>query len=99
MTGVRLITDREEQAYRLCSPDFYGLSGENAAVLMHCHINTIYRLLQRVKKKAPQLFYNGFIRPKTPHTGNPNDYDDQGNSINNILCYESWMDSEIVQKF
>ena len=96
---MRLITEREEQAYRLCSPDFYGLTYANAAVLMQCHLNTIFRLLQRLKVKAPQLFYNGFIRPKTPHTGNPNDYDTQGNQINSIMRYEDWMDSKIVMKF
>ena len=99
MTSVRLITEREERAYRLCSPDFHGLTYANAALLMHCHLNTIFRLLQRLKKKAPQLFYGGFIRPKTPHTGNPNDYDAQGNSINYIMRYEDYMDAEIVQKF
>ena len=99
MINERLITEREEQAYRLCSPDFHGLTYENAAVLMHCHLTTIYRLLKRLKVKAPQLFYNGFIRPRTPHSGNPNDYDVQGNNINSILEYKSWMDREIVMKF
>jgi len=99
MKLARLITEREEQAFRLCSPDFYGLSGEKAALLMHCHLNTIYRLLNRVKKKCPSLFYNGFIRPKTPHTGNPNDYDSQRNAVNYMMQYESYMDVEIVQKF
>lgn len=95
MTPTRLITIREEQAYRLCSPDFYGLTYENAALFMHVHLNTIYRLLKRLKIKAPQLFYSGFIRPRTPHTGNPNDYGNHGK----ILSYESWMDDKIIIKF
>ena len=92
---VRLITHRQEQIYRLCSPDFYGLTYENAALLMHCHLNTIYYQLKKLKAKAPQLFYKGFIRPRTPHTGNPNDYDHHGK----MLSYESWMDSHIIMKF
>lgn len=92
---TRLITEHEEQAYRLCSPDFYGLTYENAALLMHCHLNTIYRLLKRLKVKAPQLFYKGFIRPRTLHTGNPNDYNHYGK----MLSYESWMNNYIIMKF
>lgn len=94
MIPIRLITEREEQAYRLCSPDFHGLSGENAATLMHCHINTIYRLLRRVARKCPQLFYAGFIRPKTPKG-----YRNYGVRGADFLRYESWMDSEIAMKF
>jgi len=82
----RLITIREEQAYRLCSPDFYELTYKNAALLMHCHLNTIYRLLKRLKQKAPQLFYDGFIRPRTPR------------SIN-FVYYHPSMDGDIVMKF
>ena len=92
---TRLITEDEEQAYRLCSPDFYGLTYENAAMLLHCHLSTVYLRLKRLKVKAPQLFYKGFIRPRTPHTGNPNDYDNYGK----ILLYESWMDDKIIMKF
>jgi len=85
---TRLITIQEEQAYRLCSPDFHGLTYENAALLMHCHLNTVYRLLKRLKDKAPQLFYDGFIRPRTPR-----------NTAADLVYYESWMDNEIVMKF
>ena len=94
MTNVRLITEREEQAYRLCSPDFYGLTYENAALLMQCHLNTIYRLLKRLKAKAPQLFYDGFIRPKTPKG-----YKNYGCGGGDFLQYESWMDREVIHKF
>lgn len=86
MTPQRLITEREEQAYRLCSPDFYGLTYENAALLMHCHLNTIYRLLKRLKIKAPQLFYGGFIRPRTPRS-------------TDFVYYHPSMDGDIVMKF
>ena len=92
---TRVITENEEQAYRLCSPDFYGLTYKNAALLLHCHLNTVCVRLKRLKAKAPQLFYKGFIRPRTPHTGNPNDYDNHGK----ILSYESWMDNHIIVKF
>lgn len=84
----RLITVNEEQAYRLCSPDFYGLTYENAALLLHCHLNTVYRLLKRLKVKAPQLFYNGFIRPRTPR-----------NNAADMAYYESWMDIYVKMKF
>ena len=83
---TRLITEREEQAYRLCSPDFFGLTYVNAALLMHCHLNTIYRLLKRLKQKAPQLFYGDFIRPKTPR------------SID-FVYYHPSMDGDIKVKF
>ena len=95
----RLITEQEEQIYRLCSPDFYGLIYADAAVLMHCHLNTIYRALKRLKVKTPQLFYGGFIRPRTPHTGNPNDYDAKGKNINFVMPYHPSMDGNIKIKF
>ena len=85
---TRQITIQEEQAYRLCSPDYYGLTYANAALLMHVHLNTVYRLLKRLKAKTPQLFYDGFIRPRTPR-----------NTAADLVYYESWMDNEIKQKF
>ncbi len=85
---TRLISERQEQIYRLCSPDFYGLTYENAALLMHCHLNTIYYQLKKLKAIAPQLFYGGFIRPRTPR-----------NNAADMVYYESWMDAEIVMKF
>lgn len=95
----RLITEDEEQAYRLCSPDFFGLTYENAAILLHCHLNTVWRRLKCLKVKAPQLFYGGFIRPRMPHTGNPNDYDVGGESINFVMSYYPSMDGDIKMKF
>ena len=95
----RVITEQEEQAYRLWSPDFYGLTYASAAVLLHCHLSTVWRTLHRLKVKAPQLFYNGFIRPRTPHTGNPNDYDAKGQSINFVMSYHPSMDGDIKMKF
>ncbi|KKN21069.1 hypothetical protein LCGC14_0928950 [marine sediment metagenome] len=95
----RLITEQEEQAYRLCSPDFFGLTYENAAILLHCHLNTVWYRLNRLKAKAPQLFYDGFIRPRTPHTGNPNDYGAKGGSVNFVMSYHPSMDGDIKMKF
>lgn len=95
----RLITEQEEQAYRLCSPDFWGLTYENAAILLHCHLSTVFRRLKQLKKRFPQLFYNGFIRPRTPHSGNPNDYNAQGENINLVLQYHPSMDGDVVMKF
>ena len=83
---TRLITIREEQAYRLCSPDFYGLTYENAALLLHCHLNTVWYRLNRLKKKAPQLFYDGFIKPRTPRS-------------TDFVYYHPSMDGDIVMKF
>lgn len=83
---TRLITIKEEQTYKLCSPDFYGLTYENAALLLHCHLNTIWYRLNRLKAKAPQLFYGGFIRPRTPR------------SID-FVYYHPSMDGDIVMKF
>ena len=82
----RLMIEREEQIYRLCSPDFYNLTYENAALLFHCHLNTIYRTLKRLKKRFPWLFYDGFIRPRTPRN---TDY----------VYYHPSMDGDIVMKF
>ena len=83
---TRLITIKEEQTYRLCSPDFYGLTYENAALLLHVHLNTVWYRLNRLKKKAPQLFYDGFIRPRTPRS-------------TDFVYYHPSMDGDIVMKF
>lgn len=83
---TRHITHRQEQIYRLCSPDFYGLTYENAALLMHCHLNTIYYQLKKLKAIAPQLFYGGFIRPRTPRSVD-------------FVYYHPSMDGDIVMKF
>ena len=90
----RLITVKEEQAYRLCSPDIYGLTYENAALLLHCHLNTVWYRLNRLKKKAPQLFYDGFIRPRTPKG-----YRNYGSRGTEFVRYKPSMDGDIIMKF
>jgi len=52
----RQITKREEQAYRLVSPDFGGLSTTEAAKKMGITTSALSKLLKRMSKKAPQLF-------------------------------------------
>lgn len=52
----RLITVHEEQIYRLCSPDFFGLPYGAAAKLMHMTKSGIYNAMKRIKKKCPSLF-------------------------------------------
>ena len=53
----RLITVKEEQIYRLCHPDFFGLTHENAAKLMHMSAQSIYWVMRRIKRKCPALCY------------------------------------------
>jgi predicted DNA-binding protein (UPF0251 family) len=57
--GKRKITIRQEQAYRLTSEDFQGLSVQEAATRMNITPIGVYKLLQMVRKKAPQLFNSG----------------------------------------
>lgn len=52
----RNITEREEEAFRLVSGDFAGLSQEQAAKEMGVSVQRISELLQNVKTKTPQLF-------------------------------------------
>ena len=59
MTAKRIISQREEQAYRLTSEDFQGLSVQEAATRMNITPTGVYKLLQKVRKKAPQLFNSG----------------------------------------
>lgn len=56
MANKRLLTLREEQAYRLVHQDFEGLSKAVAAKKMNIGIGQVRRLLASVRKKAPQLF-------------------------------------------
>jgi predicted DNA-binding protein (UPF0251 family) len=51
----RLITEREEQAYRLCHPDFDGLPIDQAVTKMGISRKAILWLLNSVRHKAPQL--------------------------------------------
>lgn len=52
----RIITEKEEQAYRLVSGDFKGLSVVQAAVQMGISKSRVHQLLKSTEKKAPQLF-------------------------------------------
>ena len=63
----RLITKRQEEAIRLCHPDFGGLSTKAAAKEMGIKQRAVQQLLQSAKKVAPQLFeQNGkYRRPMT----------------------------------
>lgn len=85
----RLITERQEQIYRLCHPDFYNLSHKHAGMLLGISAITVYRELQRMKKKCPALFPL-YHRP-------------QGLSMYVALqrswCYQPWMDSVIREKY
>ena len=80
----RLITIRQEQIYRLCSPDFYNLKQKHAALLLGISETTICHELQRVKKKCPLLF------PL---------YKPMSRELKNSYRYETWMDSKVVYKF
>ena len=85
----RLITIQQEQVYRLCSPDFYNLTYEQAGMLLGICAATVYRELERVKEKCPSLF---------PLYHRPSDVS-MYVALNRSLCYEPWMDSKIVMKF
>ena len=52
----RLITEKQEQALRLCHQDFDGLSQDEAAKRMGISPAAIGKLLDRVKKVLPQYF-------------------------------------------
>lgn len=52
----RTVTVKEEQIYRLVSPDFFGLTYSTAARLMHMTKAGIYYAIKRMKIKCPQLF-------------------------------------------
>ncbi len=52
----RMITEKEEQIYRLVSPDFFGLTYTNAAKLMHMSKDGIFYAIRRMRKKCPSLF-------------------------------------------
>lgn len=57
--GERKITVRQEQAFRLTSRDFQGLSVREAAKQMNITPRGVKYLLDTVRKKAPQLFNSG----------------------------------------
>ena len=52
----RKITERQEQALRLCHHDFSGLTQEEAAKEMGITQPTLNELLEHVKKVLPQFF-------------------------------------------
>lgn len=52
----RLVTEREEEAYRLICPDFEGLDRKTAATRMGITEARLSALLKSMEKKAPQLF-------------------------------------------
>ena len=85
----RLITVQQEQVYRLCSPDFYNLTYEQAGMLLNISETTVYRELGRVKKKCPSLF---------PLYHRPSDLS-MYVALQRSLYYEPWMDSKVVCKF
>jgi len=86
----RLITVRQEQIYRLCSPDFYNLSYKHAGMLLGISAATICRELKRIKKKCPSLFplyYRPHNRPMYVSLSEKS------------LYYQPWMDDKIIMKF
>jgi len=55
----RLITEKEERAYRLFHPDFEGLNTQKIAKRMGVSCRRVQQLLASVEEKAPQLFSVG----------------------------------------
>lgn len=53
---MRKITEKQEQAYRLCHHDFGGLFYKQAAVKMGITEIAVRKLLNRMRKIAPHLF-------------------------------------------
>ena len=51
-----MITEKEQQAYRLCHHDFAGLTVDQAANRMKVSARQVQKLLKSLEKKAPQLF-------------------------------------------
>lgn len=61
----RKITKDEEQAFRLCSHEFEGLTVFEASIRMELREHIVRRLLRSLERKAPQLFP---ILTKRQHT-------------------------------
>ena len=55
-TEKRIITERQEEAIRLCHHDFGGLTKTKAAEKMGITHQAVTKLLAKVEKVAPQLF-------------------------------------------
>ena len=85
----RLITVRQEQIYRLCSPDFYNLPYKSAGILLGICAATVCRELKRIKKKCPSLF---------PLYHRPNNIP-MYVALDRSLYYQPWMDDKIRIKF
>ncbi len=85
----RLITIRQEQIYRLCSPDFYNLKQKYAAILLGISEATICNELKRTKKKCPSLF---------PLYHRPSDLP-MYVALGRCLYYQPWMDDKIIMRF
>lgn len=94
----RLITVRQEQIYRLVSPDFYNLPYWAAALLMHISPATICIELKRIREKCPSLFP---IRWSTPNNrqgmSRPQLSYDSLRAADTRGCY--FVDSLIKEKF
>jgi len=85
----RLITVRQEQIYRLCSPDFYNLTYKQAGMLLGISAPTVCRELKTVKKKCPSLF---------PLYHRPSDLP-MYVALDRCLYYQPWMDDKVIMKF
>jgi len=85
----RLITERQEQCYRLCSPEFYNLSYKHAGMLLDICAATVMRELRKVEKACPSLF---------PLYHRPSDLP-MYVSLQRSLYYQPWMDDKIIMKF
>jgi DNA-binding MarR family transcriptional regulator len=53
---MRVITERQEQAYRLVAGEFEGLTVAEAAEKMRITPQAVNQLLRSMEKQAPQLF-------------------------------------------
>jgi len=85
----RLITIQQERVYRLCSPDFYNLTHEQAGMLLGISGTTVYRELERVKEKCPSLFPLYYRLSGLTMQA----------ALGRSLYYEPWMDDKITMKF
>jgi DNA-directed RNA polymerase specialized sigma24 family protein len=56
MSNDRIISEKQERAYRLCAGEFEGLATSEAAKLMGISVRAVQRLLERMEAAAPQLF-------------------------------------------
>lgn len=52
----RLLTVRQEEIYRCCSPDFYNLSYEKAAMVLGISASTVCHEMRKLEKACPSLF-------------------------------------------